>query len=59
MVLGLKANKGLDQYLDLWSKDKIKTQIDGPYSFTELPRLLDYFGKGKHKGKIVVKMDMS
>ena len=57
MVLGLKANKGLDLYLQLWSKGKIKTQIDGPYPFRELPGLLNYFGKGRHKGKVVVKTD--
>ena len=56
-ILGLKANKGLDLYVQLFEQNKIKTQIDGPYALGEIPRLLNYFGKGKHKGKIIVKTD--
>jgi len=56
-VLALKPNHGLDEVLELIKEKKIKIQIDGPYRFEEIPRLIQYFGEGKHLGKIVVKMD--
>jgi D-arabinose 1-dehydrogenase-like Zn-dependent alcohol dehydrogenase len=43
--------------MELIEEKKIKIQIDGPYRFEEIPRLIQYFGEGKHLGKIVVKMD--
>ncbi len=55
-VLGLKPNKGLDRISDLVEKGQIKPVVDGPYKFDEIPRLLQYFGEGRHKGKIVVEI---
>ena len=56
-VLALKPNNGLDEVLGLIQEKKIHTQIDGPYRFEEIPRLIQYFGEGKHLGKIVIKIN--
>ncbi|MEN8789883.1 MAG: NAD(P)-dependent alcohol dehydrogenase [Flavobacteriaceae bacterium] len=53
MVL-LKPNEGLDS-LAAWIKaGKLKSVIDGPYSLEEIPNRLEYFGQGKHLGKVVI-----
>jgi NADPH:quinone reductase-like Zn-dependent oxidoreductase len=56
-VLGLKPNSGVAEVLELIKEKKLKTQIDGPYPIEEVPRLIQYFGEGKHLGKIVVKIN--
>ncbi len=56
-VLALKPNNGLDEVLGLIQEKKMHTQIDGPYRFEEIPRLIQYFGEGKHLGKIVIKIN--
>lgn len=53
-ILGLKANKGLTEICDLVKQNKLKCEIDGPYPLTDTPILIQYFGEGKHKGKIVI-----
>lgn len=53
-VLGLKPNKDLVLLNNLYKEHKVKPIIDGPYKLSEVPRLLKYFGDGKHKGKIVI-----
>ncbi len=55
-VLMLKPNKGVDKFIELFNQNKITTQIDGPYSFNEIPRLIKYFGEAKHIGKVIVKI---
>ncbi|WP_428236661.1 NAD(P)-dependent alcohol dehydrogenase [Gracilimonas sp.] len=55
-VLALKPNKGLDQLSRLAEKGILKPVIDGPYPFDQIPELIQYFGEGKHKGKVVVKI---
>ena len=57
-VLALKPNDGIKEVLGLIKENKLKTQIDGPYKFEEIPRLIQYFGEGKHLGKIVVKLNI-
>ncbi|HCO82797.1 MAG TPA: oxidoreductase, partial [Arenibacter sp.] len=32
-------------------------QIDGPYPLEDAVRLIQYFGDGKHKGKIVMNIN--
>jgi len=54
-ILGLRANEGLDYMSELFKQNKIKCKIDGPYVLEEIPRLIQYFGEGKHQGKIVIK----
>ncbi|WP_341227211.1 NAD(P)-dependent alcohol dehydrogenase [uncultured Arcticibacterium sp.] len=50
-ILALKPNQGLEE---LNSRFSIKSYIDGPYKPEEIPGLIQYFGEGKHKGKIVI-----
>ncbi len=56
-VLPLKPNKGLEYICELFKDKKLKCEIDGPYAMEDIPRLVQYFGEGKHKGKIVIKMN--
>lgn len=56
-MLALKPNKGLDYFIELYRQNKIKPQIDGPYNLEGIPRLIQYFGKGEHKGKIVIRIN--
>ena len=56
-VLFLEPNKGLDQIFDMVEKGQIKPVVDGPYEFDKIPKLLQYFGEGKHLGKIVVEIN--
>ncbi|MEM9648475.1 MAG: NAD(P)-dependent alcohol dehydrogenase [Bacteroidota bacterium] len=55
-ILSLKSNNGLEQIGELATKGQLKCQLDGPYDFEELPRLIQYFGEGKHLGKVVVRV---
>jgi len=56
-VLALQPNKGLSQISVLVEMGQIRPVIDGPYAFDKIPELIQYFGEGKHLGKIVVKID--
>lgn len=58
-ILALKANLGLERIAELYDQSKLKPTIDGPYSLEDIPRLVQYFGEGKHKGKIVVDLNES
>ena len=55
-IVGLKQNKDLAKINDLFEEGKVVPVIDGPYSMSEIPKLLAYFGAGKHTGKIVISM---
>lgn len=56
-ILALKPNEGLEYISGLLEQNKIKCVIDGPYTLEDTPRLIQYFGDGKHKGKIVIQMN--
>ena len=56
-ILSLKSNKDLGIICDLFTKSKIECKIDGPHSLEDIPRLIQYFGEGKHKGKVVIKVN--
>lgn len=56
-VLINQPNKGLDRISELVDKGQIRPVVDGPYGFDEIPGLIQYFGEGRHLGKIVVEMD--
>ena len=56
-IVALKPNKDLFRIHELHEEGKIKAVIDGPHAFKEIPRLLQFFGDGKHKGKIVISLD--
>ena len=55
-VLIHEPNKGLDRISKLVEKGKIKPVVDGPYKFDKIPELIQYFGEGRHFGKIVVEI---
>ncbi|WP_425639632.1 NAD(P)-dependent alcohol dehydrogenase [Algoriphagus yeomjeoni] len=55
-ILSLKPNEGLDEIAKLVIQNKITPEIDGPYPLEDTPRLIQYFGEGKHKGKVVIKV---
>ncbi|MEM7531944.1 MAG: NAD(P)-dependent alcohol dehydrogenase [Chloroflexota bacterium] len=53
-IVGLKTNKGLDYANELFEAGHLKPIIDGPYPLADVPQCLQYFGEGKHKGKVVI-----
>ena len=56
-VLGLKPNKDLDYLNELFEAGKVKPVIDGPYRLNDIPEVIQYFGAGSHKGKLVVSLE--
>ena len=54
MILGLSPNKYLDKMNELYDQGIIQPVIDGPHPFTEVPRLIQYFGDARHQGKVVI-----
>jgi NADPH:quinone reductase-like Zn-dependent oxidoreductase len=55
-IVALKTNKDLDIINKLYEEGKIKCVIDGPHELENVPKALQYFGEGKHTGKVVVKV---
>jgi NADPH:quinone reductase-like Zn-dependent oxidoreductase len=53
-LVALKPNKDLVLINELFEAGKIKPVIDGPYTLSEVPKVLQYFGEGKHIGKVVI-----
>jgi NADPH:quinone reductase-like Zn-dependent oxidoreductase len=53
-ILSLKPNEGLDYICECYEKQHIKCLINGPYPLESGAQMLQYFGDGKHKGKIVL-----
>ncbi len=58
-IVALKPNKDLDYIKELFEAGKIKPVIDGPYMLHEVPRAIQYFGEGYHKGKVVITLKKS
>lgn len=56
-IVSLKPNKDLAYVNQLFEAGKIKPVLDGPYQLSEVPRLIQYFGAGKHKGKVVIDLE--
>jgi len=54
-ILALEANKGLDKISELYEAGQLNALIDGPYTLEDVPRLIQYFGEGKHRGKVIIK----
>lgn len=52
----LKPNKDLAYMNELFEAGKIKPVIDGPYKLDEVSKAFRIFGKGNHKGKLVITM---
>lgn len=55
-ILALKSNKNLDALAPLIGSGALKPVIDGPYALEDAPRLLRYFGEGRHTGKVVMRV---
>jgi NADPH:quinone reductase-like Zn-dependent oxidoreductase len=53
-IVALKSNKNLDALAPLISNGTLKPMIDGPYALEDAPRLVRYFGEGRHTGKVVM-----
>jgi len=56
-LVALKQNKDLAYMNELFEAGKVKPVIDGPYKLSEVPEAMRYFGKGNHKGKIVITLE--
>jgi len=50
-------NKGLADLKELMEAGKLVPIVDRTYQLSEVPEALRYFGKGRHKGKIVIAME--
>lgn len=55
-IVSLKPNKDLVYINELFETGKLKPVIDGPYKLSDFPEAFRLFGKGEHKGKIVITM---
>lgn len=53
-IVALKPNKGLAYINELFAEGKIKAVVDGPYPLSRAPEAVQYFGEGKHQGKVVI-----
>jgi NADPH:quinone reductase-like Zn-dependent oxidoreductase len=58
-LLALKPNKGLAHMTELFEAGKVVPVIDGPYKLSEVPDAFRYFGKGRHRGKVVIALEQS
>ena len=53
-LVALKQNKDLNYMNELFEAGKVRVVIDGPYRLDQVPEAFRIFGKGEHKGKIVI-----
>ena len=53
-IVALRPNKDLDYINQLYQEGKIKCMIDGPFSLSEAANAVQYFGQGKHQGKVIL-----
>jgi NADPH:quinone reductase-like Zn-dependent oxidoreductase len=56
-IVGFKQNKDLAYMNELFEAGKVKPVIDGPYTLSEVPEAIRYFGEGKHKGKVIITVE--
>ncbi len=56
-LVNLKPNKDLDYINELFEAGQVKPVLDGPYKLSEGPEAIQYFGEGKHKGKVVIALE--
>ena len=55
-IVALKPNKDLAYINELFETGKLRPVIDGPYNLDDVPEAFRIFGKGEHKGKMVITM---
>jgi len=53
-IVALKPNKDLDYISELFEAGKIRPVVDGPFSLSEVPKAIQYFGEGRHQGKVII-----
>jgi NADPH:quinone reductase-like Zn-dependent oxidoreductase len=53
-VVALKQNKDLLYFNGMFESGKVIPVLDGPYTLEEVPAVFRIFGRGDHKGKMVV-----
>jgi NADPH:quinone reductase-like Zn-dependent oxidoreductase len=53
-IVALKPNKDLEFMNKLFEAGKVKAIMDGPYRMEEIQKAFELFGRGDHKGKIVI-----
>lgn len=53
-VVNLQPNKDLDYINELLVAGQLKPAIEGPYPLSDVPRLIQHFGEGRHLGKVVI-----
>ncbi len=53
-IVGLKPNKDLAYIENLYKEGKIIPIIDGPHKLSDAPEIIQYFGEGRHKGKVII-----
>jgi len=58
-IVGLKQNKDLAYMNELFEAGKVKPVIDGPYTLSEVPEAIRYFGEGNHIGKVIITVEHS
>jgi D-arabinose 1-dehydrogenase-like Zn-dependent alcohol dehydrogenase len=56
-IVALKMNKDLAYMSELFEAGKVKPVIEGPFSLDQVREAFRLFGKGMHKGKIVITVD--
>ncbi|NEQ65261.1 MAG: NAD(P)-dependent alcohol dehydrogenase [Symploca sp. SIO2D2] len=56
-LVNLQPNKDLDYINKLFQAGGIKPVLDGSYRLSEVPEMIQYFGMGKHKGKVVIAIE--
>jgi NADPH:quinone reductase-like Zn-dependent oxidoreductase len=55
-ILAHKPNLNLSYLAELMNSGKISAVIDKQYELNEVPEAVHYFGEGKHKGKLIIKV---
>lgn len=55
-IVSLRTNKNLDALASMISNGTLKPVIDGPHPLEDAPRLVRYFGEGRHTGKVVMEV---
>jgi NADPH:quinone reductase-like Zn-dependent oxidoreductase len=58
-IVALKANRDLVYMNELFEAGKVKPMIQTPYKLSEFHEAFRIFGKGEHKGKVVITMEES
>jgi NADPH:quinone reductase-like Zn-dependent oxidoreductase len=53
-IVALKPNKDLDYMSKLFEAGQVRPILDGPYTLEDVPEAFRVFGRGEHKGKMVI-----